>query len=119
MNNNYLFELRKLSLNLKCRFNYQVYFSIVSFKSSEIHTDGAFYVDYTTVNRQDLESVEMRLVKSVLDEPSLAKLNDFIVVNAALIKLKVKVKSNKNLYIGIGIGVIVIATLVIFRKKIF
>ena len=30
-----------------------------------------------------------------------------------------KVKSNKNLYIGIGIGVIVIATLVIFRKKIF
>ena len=35
------------------------------------------------------------------------------------IQPKVKVKSNKNLYIGIGIGVIVIATLVIFRKKIF
>jgi hypothetical protein len=72
------------------------YLSIVSFKSSEIHTDGAFYVDYTTVNRQDLESVEMRLIKSVLDEPSLAKLNDFISVNTAILKLKVKVKNKKE-----------------------
>ena len=37
----------------------------------------------------------------------------------APIPTKTKTKSNKNLYIGIGIGVIVIATLVIFRKKIF
>jgi hypothetical protein len=31
----------------------------------------------------------------------------------------VPTKSNKTLYIGIGIGLVVIATLVIFRKKIF
>lgn len=31
----------------------------------------------------------------------------------------VPTKSNKTLYIGIGIGVLLIATLVIFRKKIF
>ena len=88
--------MKKLSFLLFAVIATVSYFSIVSFKSSEIHTDGAFYVDYPTVNRQDLESVEMRLVKSVLDEPSLAKLNDFIVVNAALIKLKVKVKSKKE-----------------------
>jgi len=38
---------------------------------------------------------------------------------STIVPIQPKVKSNKNLYIGIGIGAIVIATLVIFRKKIF
>ena len=56
-----------------------------------------------------------------------AKLNNPIVEEQPITKstreqistIPTKTKSNKNLYIGIGIGVIVIATLVIFRKKIF
>ncbi len=55
-----------------------------------------------------------------------AKLNNPIVeeqptksTREPIASIPTKTKSNKNLYIGIGIGVIVIATLVIFRKKIF
>ena len=55
-----------------------------------------------------------------------AKLNNPIVeeqptksTREPIATIPTKTKSNKNLYIGIGIGVIVIATLVIFRKKIF